>query len=154
MDGITLPLAVAGACSAACALLHVLIVFGGGPWYRFFGAGERMASASEAGRAYPAVVTLGIAAVFAVWGAYAFAVAGVLALALPWQKAVLSAITAIYLLRGLGLLVVFAPSRVKYTPFDLWSSAVSATFGLVHLLGLWQVWPTLGPGAFPSTYPP
>jgi len=38
-------LIVAAALSGLAALLHVAIVFGGGPWYRFFGAGERMALA-------------------------------------------------------------------------------------------------------------
>ena len=63
------PLVVAAAFSAVAALLHVGIVIGGAQWYRFFGAGERMALASAAGRMYPSVVTLGIATVLALWSA-------------------------------------------------------------------------------------
>lgn len=37
--------------SAIAALLHVGIIIGGPSWYRFFGAGERMARAAAAGHA-------------------------------------------------------------------------------------------------------
>lgn len=45
-------LIVGAVLSGVAALLHVAIVFGGASWYRFFGAGERMASAAAAGRLY------------------------------------------------------------------------------------------------------
>lgn len=133
------PLLIAACLSAIAALLHVGIVFGGAPWYRFFGAGERMASAAAAGSVYPAIVTLGIATVLALWSAYALSGAGVIQ-ALPWRKLALCIITAIYLLRGLAIvpLLVFAPSQS--TPFLVWSSLICILYGAVHLLGLRQAW--------------
>ena len=133
------PLVVAAAFSAIAALLHVGIVVGGAPWYRFFGAGERMASAAAAGRWYPAIVTFGIATVLALWSAYALSGAGIIA-PLPLLRWALITITGIYLARGLAVvpLLVFARSRV--TPFLLWSSLVCIVYGAVHLLGLSQVW--------------
>ncbi|MDC8770172.1 hypothetical protein [Roseateles albus] len=127
--------------SAIAALLHVAIIFGGGDWYRFFGAGEAMARMAEAGRSYPALVTTGIALLLSVWSAYALAGAGwALAAGLPWIKAALIAITGVYLLRGLAPLPLWLLAPAQVTPFWIWSSLICGVFGLVHLIGLIQVW--------------
>lgn len=135
-------LIVGAILSSIAALLHVAIVIGGAPWYRFFGAGEAMASAAAAGRLYPAIVTLAITAVLAGWAAYALAGAGVLP-AQPWQKAVLVAITAIYLLRGLAILPLLVFASQQATPFLVWSSLICLGYGIVHLIGVTQVWTRL-----------
>jgi hypothetical protein len=137
-----LPLIIAACLSALASLLHVCIVVGGPPWYRFFGAGERMASAAAAGRAYPTVITLGIALVLGIWAAYALAGAGVIS-PLPLLKVALSIITAIYLLRGIAIFPLLAFALPKETPFLLWSSLICIAFGAVHLLGVTQVWAAL-----------
>ena len=135
-------LVVAAALSAIAALLHVGIVIGGAQWYRFFGAGERMASAAAAGRLYPTIVTLGIAAVLALWSAYALSGAGIIA-PLPWLRWALITITGIYLARGLAIVPLLLFARSHSTPFLLWSSLVCIVYGAVHLLGLIQVWAIL-----------
>ena len=53
-------LAAAGCASAAASLLHLAIIAGGPRWYRFFGAGEGMACAAEAGKWQPAAITVAI----------------------------------------------------------------------------------------------
>ncbi|WP_338847187.1 hypothetical protein V8J88_00535 [Massilia sp. W12] len=128
------------ALSAFAAFLHLCIIVGGGPWYRFFGAGEGMAAAAEAGSLYPALITAGIACVLAGWAAYALSGAGLIR-RLPWCKAALCLITAIYLLRGLALFPawLFVPQQVG--SFEIWSSLICLAYGLTHALGLWQVWP-------------
>lgn len=135
-------LIVAAGLSAIAALLHIAIIVGGAQWYRFFGAGERMALAAAAGRWYPTIVTTGIALVLSVWAAYALSGAGVIQ-TLPLLKFGLSVITAIYLLRGLAIVPLLVISREKTTPFLLWSSAVCCGYGVVHLAGLTQVWSML-----------
>lgn len=125
--------------SGIAALLHVAIVFGGAPWYRFFGAGERMASAAAAGRLYPAVVTFGIALVLDIWAIYALSGAGILP-AFPLLKWGLVAITGIYLLRGLAIIPLLIAAREKATPFLIWSSVICVGYGVVHLVGVAQVW--------------
>lgn len=132
-------LIIAGSLSAIAALLHVAIVLGGPGWYRFFGAGERLATAAEDGRWYPAIVTLGIAAVLMLWAAYALSGAGVLA-PLPFLKVGLIIITGIYLVRGLAIIPLMIVSREKATPFIFWSSIICIVYGAAHLLGLAQNW--------------
>lgn len=137
-------LALAAACSALAALLHLAVIAGGGAWYRTFGAGEGMARLAEAGSWYPAALTLLIACVLGAWAAYACAGAGLLS-RLPMLRTVLVAITAIYLLRALGgfALAAFAPGE-NGVAFWLWSSLVCLVIGVLHLVGLWQRWAALG----------
>ncbi|MEO6293699.1 MAG: hypothetical protein ABIO88_13885 [Burkholderiaceae bacterium] len=129
-------LVVGALLSALAAAAHIGIIIGGAPWYRFFGAGEQFAVATEQGKLYPAVVTFGIAAVLATWSAYALSGAGWLN-GLPFLKLGLCVITGIYLLRGVG---GFAMLWVKspYTKrFIVVSSSICLVFGGVHALGVW-----------------
>jgi hypothetical protein len=135
-------LIVGAVLSAIAALLHIGIVIKGASWYRFFGAGERFAQAAERGNRFPDVITFGIAAVLAMFAAYALSGAGVIA-ALPKLKLVLAAITSIYLLRGIAIVPLFVFARQHVTPFLVWSSFICFGFGLVHLIGLMQVWHAL-----------
>lgn len=134
-------LVLAAALSALAALLHVAVIAGGPDWYRFFGAGERMARLAEARSVVPAVVTLGIALILAAWSVYAASAAGLLR-PLPLTAAALVAITAVYVLRGLALVPVALMPALR-TSFNLWSSAICLAIGLVHAVGLWQVWKRL-----------
>ena len=134
---------IAGAVlSAIAALLHICVIFGGPAWYRFFGAGGRMAASAGAGHLDPLGVTLVIGGMLGVWAAYALAGAGVLQ-PLPLQALVLPAITAVYLLRGLVAVAMWLFDRRRLNAFWVWSSLVCFVYGVVHLVGLVQVWDTL-----------
>jgi hypothetical protein len=135
-------LIIAATLSGLAALLHIAIIFGGPTWYRFFGAGEKFATASAAGNWYPAFVTAGIASVLAVWAAYALSGAGVIP-PLPLLQLGLCIITAAYLLRGLAVVPLLVFFRNKATPFIVWSSLICVIYGAVHLYGLVQIWPAL-----------
>ena len=140
-------LTVAGSFSLLAAALHIGIIIGGPSWYRFFGAGESMALLAEKGSLKPTVITLGIAIIFIVWAAYAWSGAGLLP-SLPFIKLVLSIITAIYLLRGLGGMValfVTEHPQIKQnsSAFWLWSSAICLVVGVLHLMGLMAIWQIL-----------
>ncbi len=82
------------------ALLHLALVFKP-QWYRHFGADE-LVQMHEKGSPFTVLVTLGLALMFAVWGAYALSGAGVIR-QLPLLRISLIAIGAIYTLRGLML---------------------------------------------------
>lgn len=125
--------------SAVAALLHIGIIINGASWYRFFGAGEQFARAAERGERWQDVITLGIALVLFAWAAYALSGAGVIS-RLPLLRYALIIITAIYLLRGLVILPMAIFSFDKVTPFWVWSSLICLGFGIVHAIGLAQVW--------------
>jgi hypothetical protein len=139
---VNIPLAIGALLSAVAALLHLGIIAGGPAWYRFFGAGERFARAAAEGRWYPAVVTLGIAAVLFIWSAYALAGAGVVT-RLPLLKAALVGITAVYLVRGIAFAPLVVAKGGAITPFVVWSSLICFGYGVVHLVGLVQRWTAL-----------
>ena len=132
-------LVVAGGADAAAALLHLAVIAGGPAWYRFFGAGERMARAAAAGRWQPTAITLAIVLVLATWAAYAFAGAGLVD-GLPLLRPALCAITAVYLVRGLVLVPALLRPRGPATGFAIWSSAICLAIGAAHLAGLVRVW--------------
>jgi hypothetical protein len=124
-----------GIASAIAALLHLGCIAFGASWYRFFGAGEQMAQLAEAGSWTPAILTLGIAGILATWSAYALSLAGV-GPRLPFARAVVGLVTAIYLLRGLAVFVLVDLGLGRSTAFWWWSSGICVAIGLVHLVGL------------------
>lgn len=131
---------LAGAIASALAsLLHLLCIVFGASWYRMLGAGERFANMAEAGSWTPALLTFCIAAMLALWSAYALSGAGVIR-ALPYTRLALCAIAAVYCFRGLAFpsLIFFFPDNS--TAFWLISSGLSFGVGLLHVLGLRQVW--------------
>ena len=132
-----------GSLSIAASLLHLGCIVGGPDWYRFFGAGERVAQAAARGSWVPAAMTFGIAAVLAIWAAYAFSGAGLIA-RLPLLRTGLVVITAVYVLRGM---VLFFPSAFQRPDlsesFLRWSSIIVLAFGLVHAIGTWRAWNSL-----------
>jgi hypothetical protein len=101
-----------------------------------------MSAAAAAGHRGPALLTACIALTLLAWSAYALSGAGVIG-ALPMRKAALTAITGIYLARGLAILPLACVARFRLSTFWVWSSAVCLVFGLVHLTGLIQVWTRL-----------
>lgn len=135
-EPLNLLLVLAAILDAIAALLHVGCIVFGAPWYRFFGAGERMVRLADSGSRYPALVSAFIVVVLSLWALYALAGAGVIA-HLPLLRAVLILIAAIYLLRGVAGVPV---ALIRREPFWWWSSGICLAIGLVHLIGLWQVW--------------
>ena len=137
-------LALGGALTAVAALAHVGCIVFGASWYRFFGAGERMARMADAGDPMAAIVTAAIAGMLALWAAYAFSAAGLLP-RMPWPKLALSAIATIYLLRGLAGIGValFVAKTEQGAPFWWWSSAICLGLGALHAWGLSRVWARL-----------
>ena len=134
-------LIVGGWLSVVAALLHLACIFGGGDWYRFFGAGEELARADEAGSWVPALLTSGIATVLSVWAAYAFSAAGVIP-RIPIIRTALVVISAIYLARGLMFIPILIEPPAR-TPFNIWSSLIVLVYGIIYAIGTWQAWPLL-----------
>ncbi|WP_165677727.1 hypothetical protein [Metapseudomonas otitidis] len=121
-----------GALSALAALLHLGCIRYGAPWYRFFGAGERMARLAEAGSPFPTRVTLGITLVLGLFALYA--VCAGLGRLLPLSRLVLG---------GVGGLALIPVGLGRSPAFWLWSSLICLALGGLHLAGMLQVWPAL-----------
>lgn len=139
----TNPFLIAGGIlSALASLLHIVVIAGGPAWYRFFGAGEAIATMAEQGSMTPTLLTLGIAAMLAIWAAYAFSGAGLLP-RLPLLRTGLVVISAIYLFRGLVLVPALALNFGGVTPFVLWSSLIVLVYGLAYAIGTWLAWSSL-----------
>jgi len=132
--------------TGAASLLHVAIIAGGPAWYRFFGAGERMARLAARGSLYPAVVTAAIAAVLAVWTLYALSGAGAVR-PLPFPGPALAVIAAVFLARGvLGIPMVlfthgaYANELKGRMTFMFVTSALCIALGLCYAAGAARVW--------------
>jgi len=139
-------LKLGGVLSFAVALLHVVIIFIGAPAYRYFGAGEDMATAAESGSAFPALLTFVLVVVFAIWGFYGLSGAGVIR-RLPLLKIALILIGAIYALRGVAIfqqLSQIVTSAAEVAPREIVFSLVSLVIGLAYLIGTFASWRSLG----------
>lgn len=135
-------LIVGGVLSATASLAHLATIVGGPSWYRFMGAGEGMARMAERGELRPTLITLGIAAVLAIWAAYAFSGAGLIS-RLPLIRTALMLISAVYLARALIPIPVFLVTGGGVTPFWVWSSLIVLLYGVCYALGTWIAWPAL-----------
>ena len=121
------------------ALLHIIIVFFlGAEGYRTFGAGEEFAIATEQGSFVPHLITLGITLVFIVFGFYALS-GNQFIKPLPFLKWGLIGIASIFTIRGIaGIPMYFLMSYEA--PLMLWSSLVSLSIGVFHILGIHKNW--------------
>ena len=135
-------LIAAGILDLLAALLHLACLVGGPAWYRFMGAGERMARLAETGSFRPALITIGIATILFVWSAYAFSGAGLLP-RLPLLKLALLTICGVYTLRAAALPLMLIYMSDRGTTFLYISSAVVLVFALVHGVGIWLNWESL-----------
>jgi len=121
--------------------LGIIVV--GAPAYAFFLAGGQMVDMAQEHSLVPTLITGAIAFVFAVFGSYGLAGAGLLEL--PATRVLLAAIGCIYTLRGLlivpeALMVHFMDRPVR----ALFFAAVSLAIGLIHLVGVARRWTALG----------
>lgn len=126
-------LVACGTLNVLIALLHVVVIWYGAPAYRYFGAGEKMATLAEQGSPVPAAVTWAITFAFLGFAAVVFAQVGWIDL--PHAHYGVLAIASIYTLRGVMVLpLLLMPAPVSR--FDLISSLISLAVGLLHFAAL------------------
>lgn len=135
-----------GILTGAASLLHLAIIIGGPAWYRFFGAGERMAQLAARGSLYPAAVTASIALLLGLCALYALSGAGAIR-RLPLLRVVLLLAATVYLARGmLGIPVVVIVDtpyanelKAKMTLMGV-SSALCLVLGVCYAVGAASAW--------------
>lgn len=132
-----------GAClSSTAASLHITCIYFGGPLFRFLGT-EKMAKMYDAGNYFhPIIASLILATILLTCSTYALSGAGIIR-RLPFLRLVLTCITLTYLARGSAF-----PFIIKYFPgnsmlFWYCSSSIIFSFGVIHFIGLKQVWTQL-----------
>jgi hypothetical protein len=128
-----------GLASGAASIAHLLCLPGGAAAYRRMGAGERMARAVARGEHWPHLVTLGIAAMLALWACWALSGTQVIG-RLPLLRPVLVAITTMYLARAAALPVMLRLMPDRSRGFLIGSSLVAFGIGAVHAVGLLTNW--------------
>jgi hypothetical protein len=138
-------LAIVGWWNIAFAVLHVVIIFAGGSGYRYFGAGDKMARAAEAGDPKPTIITAGLTLLFLVFGLYALSAAGQFR-RLPLARWAVLGIGVLYLLRGIlvGPQAWWAIQHPDQVPlrFVLFS-AVALLLGVMCVYGVMLRWKEL-----------
>lgn len=135
-------LALAGWWNLAFAALHVVIIAMGGSGYRYFGAGEQMASAAEANDPKAAMITAGLALMFALFGLCLLSAAGSIR-TFPGVRWAALAIGILYMLRGILVApqAVWAWHHPQQVPlrFVLFS-ALALTIGIATVYGAMRRW--------------
>jgi len=131
------------AASLAIALLHLAMIPVGEAAYAFFTAPSWMIDAARRGSFLPALVTLGVAGVFALFAACARW--GAREAGRPGLRVLLVGIGGIYTLRG----AVIVPEAVLvwHAGFPLRAlafSSIALVIGVVHLVGTGRSWARLG----------
>lgn len=136
---------LAGLLSSGVALLHIVIIFLGGPGYRYFGAGEEFAEMAEAGSWMPPMATVAITIAFVLCALYAFSAAGLLR-PLRLVRLIMLFIGLVYLARGLAIFPQAAQvARGALELRWLLFSAVAFVGGWLHLIPTIARWRALEP---------
>lgn len=135
-------LVLAAYCSGLAAMAHLGCIIFGGDWYRFFGAGEQMATLADQGHWYPSAVTSVIVVVLSIWALYGLSAAKVIR-QLPLIRLALIVISSIYLIRGVGFIWLMPMFPGNSLTFWLVSSGICLTIGLLYAVGTLQMWSRL-----------
>lgn len=102
-----------------------------------------MARAVERGALAPLLITVFIAGVLGVWALYAFSAAGLVP-RLPLRRTALVAISAVLLLRGLGVPLMQAWRPDLSPAFIWWTAAIVTGYGLIFANATRLAWASLG----------
>lgn len=132
-------LVIGAVFSVVAALLHFVCIVVGAPAFRLLGAGEQLARMAERGHWYPGLVAFAIGAALAVCAVYALSGAGVLP-RLPLLRTVLVLFSAALILRAVAFPLLRPMFPENSETFWWLSSALCLAMGLVHAVGLGQVW--------------
>lgn len=135
-------LILAAICQFTAAALHLCVIWWGPEGYRFFGAGEKMAEMAEKGALYPHILASIIALILASWGMIFLVLGGYMPLNgftsqfadyFDWAG---WGISAIYLIRGGGYLLVAPFIPFLRSDFMLWSSLICLAIGGICIFAM------------------
>ena len=136
-------LIVGASLSAIAAFIHFSCVFLGPPGFRFLGAGDYIVKLAENGHWYPNFITILIGTVLSIWSLFALSGAGAI-VRLPFAREALLLISSIYILRAVTYPLLKPAFPGNSEAFWLTTSGICLIIGVVHFIGLRQVWYKLG----------
>lgn len=132
-------LLIAGIFHLFAAVAHLGCIYFGASWYRFFGAGEEMATLAERGSIKPTLITFVVVILLCIFALYAFSASGLISL-LPFTRYVMLAVLGVFFIRGvLGFFLIKKPMG-RSVKFWFWSSSICLGVAFFHLIGLQQQW--------------
>ncbi len=127
---------LAGAIATIGALIHVVVIVVGPPWYAFFGAPPAIVASARDGTWLAPVSTMVIAMLMGICAAYAFSAAG-LTRRLPLLRLALGTIATICLVRAL-ILIPFAIGYPQLrNTFEVCAAIVWGVAGVGFAAGWW-----------------
>ena len=144
MHNLNLPLLLGAVLSFIAALLHFACIPWGANGFKFLGAGEPIVGMSAAGHWYPPFMAFVIGMVLSIWAIYAASGAGLIS-PVPYLRVVLVGVTSVYLLRAVAFPLLKPAFPGNSAAFWLVTSTICLAIGLLHLIGLVQVWPRTAP---------
>lgn len=132
----------AAVCTSIAALLHFACIVFGAPLFRILGAGDVVVKMVEQGHSHPKWMAFLVGSGLLICSAYALSAAGVLK-QLPLQRLVLCGLTLVLMARAMAF-----PWMKDFfqgnSEFFWWSSsAICLLMGLLHAVGVAQVWKNL-----------
>ncbi len=123
-------------------LLHVAVIIGGASWYRFFGAGEKMARLHENASLYPILITVFVTALLLIGTLYTYCAYSNVCILL-YSKEVLIVMSVIFISRGLFFIPLMLSVSHPYCKelkekklFLFISSLISLVVGSIYMMGI------------------
>jgi hypothetical protein len=125
--------------SMVAAVLHFACIFWGEEGFRVMGAGERVVRLAAQNHWRAKGIAFAIGLVLVIWSIFALLASGI-GPQIPGTKWVVLLITLVYLIRAAAFPWLKSIIRGNSNWFWLVSSLLCLLFGVVHGVGLAQVW--------------
>lgn len=125
---------LAGLINILIAIGHIVCLFWAHRVFELTGVGEEMSKLADINPIIPYVITVIVAIIFLIFGLYAFSAAGIIR-PLPLLKLGVLLITAVFLFRGIGGLVLKHESVLEIS-----YSLVAVFIGALLFIGAQMKW--------------
>lgn len=131
-------LKIGGALNLLISAAHLIGLFWEQEMYYYTGISAEMTELATVHFLLPTMLTIFVAVAFAIFGLYGLSAAGVFR-KLPWLKIGVFSVASIYLLRGIGELLIDQINNLNST-LELSFSVAALTIGVLYLIGGLRKW--------------
>lgn len=131
-------LKIGGALNLLISAAHLIGLIWEQEMYYYTGISAEMTELATVHPLLPTLLTLFVAVVFAIFGLYGLSAAGVFR-KMPWLKIGVFTVAAIYILRGVGELLIDQINDLN-SSLELTFSLVALAIGILYLIGGLRKW--------------